>query len=160
MGVNPDLESMSSLLIISCILQGVRYSKYVNTEVHKALYEHLRNILASVLLISPLPMEALYALAVASNWNMAPDVSCIVHPICFKHLLDIGIEIGRIRGLLASKRSLCPTGNADDQFHGNPRQYQDRKFKHKHSSRTQTMDHILPNSSIVSSCAKFRHLFD
>jgi hypothetical protein len=85
MGVNPDLESMSSLLITSCILQGVRYSKYVNTEVHKVLYEHLRHILASVLLISPLPMEALYALAVASNWNMAPDVSFIAHPICLKH---------------------------------------------------------------------------
>lgn len=74
MGVDPDLKSMSSLLIATCSLQGVRHSQLCCTQVHETLYEHVRTILAAVLLISPLPIECLYALAMTVLWNMAPDV--------------------------------------------------------------------------------------
>ena len=74
MNIDSDLESMSTLLIVTCTLQGVRLSQFRDTQVHWQLYEHVRAVLASVLLISPLPMDCLYALAIMSLWNMAPNM--------------------------------------------------------------------------------------
>ncbi|KAH8596031.1 hypothetical protein B0O99DRAFT_121837 [Bisporella sp. PMI_857] len=65
---------MSSLLIATRCLQGIRYSKLRNTQSHKMLYEHVRKELAPVLLISPLPNDWLQALTLMTLYNMGPQI--------------------------------------------------------------------------------------
>lgn len=75
MAASSDLESMSTLLISACALQGLRLTDYRDTQHHRELYEHVRNVLAPVLLVSPLPMEFLCALAIVALWSMAPNLN-------------------------------------------------------------------------------------
>ena len=79
MGIDPDVDSMSSLLVAVCCLQGLRVSESRNTPVHADLYEHVRRELATVHLISPLPMDCLHALSCMTLWNMAPLVRFAVN---------------------------------------------------------------------------------
>ena len=75
MGIDPNVDSMSSLLVAVSCLQGLRLSDLRNTIVHADLYEHVRRELATIHLISPLPMDCLHALSCMTLWNMAPLVS-------------------------------------------------------------------------------------
>jgi len=74
MNIDSDLESMSTLLIGTCALQGLRLTHFKNTHVHWQLYEHVRTVLATALLISPLPFECLYAISIMALYNMAPNI--------------------------------------------------------------------------------------
>ncbi|RDW79519.1 hypothetical protein BP6252_04157 [Coleophoma cylindrospora] len=72
-GIRSDMnQSISSNLIAACVLQGMALSDLRNSATHETFYEYVRSILAPVLLISPLPLDCLFALSISCWWCIAP----------------------------------------------------------------------------------------
>lgn len=64
----------SPLLFTTCLLAGLHIEpKLHGSEIHRRLYQHYTDLVGKAILCTPLTMETIQSIFIASMWNLVPD---------------------------------------------------------------------------------------